>query len=537
MMHENICTIKDINSNTMINRVGEKVCKIAEISKAKYQVPRGFVLDSVAYFNFLQENNIKDKIKDLISNLDYENSEDITKVTEEITNLILKGKIDQNLKAELEKNYNKIGESAVGWLNSKIDSFAAVRLSLSSENLSKKDIDFFEDMGGSLNVKGIDNLILKIKENYASIFCEDCLKYAKEHNIDLFEIGVSVLIQKMINASHSGILITTKDNSSKDILIIEAIYGIGGSQVIKEQTPDIYECGKKNLTTTNKTKSKQTWMLKREKGQTIKEDVPLKDQEAQKIDGHIIRELTNLGKRLEELLKEPQVVEWAIEKAEVYIIKTNPKEYHEKTKMQANNANNSNHQRKINEIIKEDVLEGFGVSQGVVTGTALIVSTKGDLMNANNDSIIITQMTNYEMIPYLKDCKGIITDQGSMICHAAVIADKYKIPCIVNTKSASKVITSGQKIQMNGKTGKISIISTSYAQDENNLINDLVNSSDDQLEEDNNSMQETIDENLSLEQKIKLAVANGKKVIILSSIKTDELERIKEYYYGEIEFL
>ena len=448
MDYENIRWLKELGM-TDSKTIGRKAARLAQLANMGITVPRGFVVTSTEFFNFLQTNNLKHKIVEILKSIDYDDRKDIEEKSDEIKQLILKGKINQEAEIEIYKYYNKLGDVGGGWLPSSADAFVAIRCSIVCDDGETCDTKFIEEEGGSLNVKGKQEIIKTLKETWSTLYSPEVLEYAHKKGITVERLGVGVIIQNMINAKYSGITITSKSTTDPNTVIIEAIYGFGAAHVIKEITPDHYETQKKPYLTLNKTISKQEWGLKRIKGQTVKEQIQESEKEKQKINTHLLKDLTNSARKLEEFFGTPQIVEWAMDKADIYIISSeavNPNVL-EKTKKSG--------QQKINTFKSQLLIKGVGANEGTANGVVVNINNYNDLEKVNTESIIVTTMTDQEMITAIKLARGIITNAGSSICHAALISKELNKPCIVGTRFATEQLLDGEKIQINGKTGEV----------------------------------------------------------------------------------
>jgi len=448
MDYENIRWLKEL-AHTDSRTIGRKAARLAQLSSAGITVPRGFVITSTEFFNFLQTNNIRQKITEILKSIDYNNKSDIEKKSKDIKQLILKGKLNQEAEIEIYKYYGKLGDVGGGWLPSSADAFVAIRCSIVCDDGEVCDTKFIEEEGGYLNIKGKPDIIKNIKETWCVLYSPEVLEYAHKKGINVERLGVGVIVQNMINAKYSGIIISSKSLTDPNTVVIEAIYGFGAAHVIKEITPDHYETQKRPYQTISKTIAKQDWELKRIKGQTVKENVPDSEKEKQKVNTHALKDLTNIAQKIEEFFGTPQIIEWATDKADVYLISSeamNPNLL-EKTK--------KNSQQKINTFKNQLLLKGVGVSQGVVNGVVVNILNYNDLNKINNESIIVTTMTDQEMLGAIKNARGVVTNAGSSICHAAIMCKDLGKPCIVGTRFATEQLLDGEKIQINGQTGEI----------------------------------------------------------------------------------
>jgi|GEM_PF-1044521 len=462
MTSDNIKWFKEIDDSQM-SLIGYKAARQAELVRGNFPVPRGFVINSQAYYTFIQENKLKDKIYDILKTINYNDRKDIEEKSNKIRELFMKGKLSQEFTADLEKMYNKLGETSIGWLNSKVDEFTAIRASVIADNISQKDAEFIEDNCGALNVKGIKEIVNTIKDSWATMFSADVLEQEFKKEIDPERVCMGIIIERMINAKQSGIMITSKDIGDDQNLIIEAISGFGGAMVIKELSPDHFEIKKKTMDVVNKSKSSQEWELKRMQGKTIKENIPEAERGKAKIDTRTAKDVATIGKKLELHFGTPLFVEWVIEKAEIFILRADPLDPKlKKIKTKKKGATVMPEgviQERLDTFKKEQVLEGIPVSDGVANGVVRIVKSKIDLDGIDENTILVASATNMEMTSALKVVAGIITNTGSTICHAALMAKKNNKPCVVNTVNATTILRDGQKVQVNGKSGKVYLVS------------------------------------------------------------------------------
>jgi pyruvate,water dikinase len=458
MFETNVKWVKEISDHEILD-VGYKAYILSELSKANISIPRGFVINYKNFFNFLQTGNLREKINDILKTIDYTNKEDIKSKSNQIQALFLKAKFDDDFTSNVLKMYTKVGETKIGFINSKVDEYIAVRISISSEEYPLKELDFIEKNIGFLNIKGRENVLNSVKECWADLYSPDILEYKFKKGFEENKIHLSVIIQKMIPGKKSGIMLTSKEDN-KEITVIEAIHGFGGKSLIKEVTPDHYELNKKTFTTIKKTKSNQEWMLKRIIGKTTKADINPKENEKFKLDQRDLNELIQIGHKLEMIYGTVLEVNWVIDSNdEIFIVSVLPVDLNLKKIKKSKTIDATTYQEKMDTFKKELILEGIGVSTGIAIGTVKIVNTKEDLKQIDENTILVTKMTSLEMSQTLRKAKGIVTDAGSTICHAALISKKYDVPCVVHTEHATENLKDGQAVLVNGFNGRIYSVS------------------------------------------------------------------------------
>lgn len=458
MLDTNTKWIKEISDHEILD-VGYKAHILSELSKANFTLPKAFVIGYKNFYNFLQKNSLKEKIQNILKNTDFTKKEDIQNNSKTIQNLILKQKFDQNLITEILKMYTRLGESRVGFINTRVDEYVAIRSSLSSEEYALKDLDFIGNYIGFLNIKGRDELLEHLKLCLVDFYSPELIEQRYKKGLEDQKINLSLIVQKMIPGAKSGIMLTS-NKENKKTSVIEAIYGFGGKRVIQEISPDHYEVFKKEQTFLKKTISKQEWMLKKLVGKTTRVNVESSLLDKQKLDQRDINELLDISKKLEMIYGEPMEVNWVIDaNQEIFILSANPIDLDNKKIKKKKKIDEISYQEKLNTYNKKKILEGIAVSKGLAIGVVKLVKTKKDLEKINENTIFVTKMTTLEMSQTLRKAKGIITDAGSTICHAALISKKYDVPCVVHTERASTTLRDGQIVLVNGYNGFIYSVS------------------------------------------------------------------------------
>ena len=107
---------------------------------------------------------------------------------------------------------------------------------------------------------------------------------------------------------------------------------------------------------------------------------------------------------------------------------------------------------------KKLILKGIGASVGKAFGKVKIILNKKEFNKMEDGCILVTTMTNPFFVPLMHKVKGIITDVGGLLCHAAIVSRELGIPCIVGTRKATKVLKDNMKVEIDGKNGKVYLI-------------------------------------------------------------------------------
>ncbi|MBM3205511.1 phosphoenolpyruvate synthase, partial [Candidatus Shapirobacteria bacterium] len=190
----NILWFSQVNKND-VPLVGGKGANLGEMAAAGFPVPRGFIITSGAYFDFLKENYLKAKIDRELKRVDKHDPQSINEASQKIKKLILEAKISPALAREIIFNYLKLG----GLIS---HALVAIRSSATAEDLPTAS--FAGQQKTFLNVKGEANVVRKVQECWASLFEARAIFYREEKGFDHFKVGIAVPIQEMIPAEISG---------------------------------------------------------------------------------------------------------------------------------------------------------------------------------------------------------------------------------------------------------------------------------------------------------------------------------------------
>lgn len=438
MPHKNVLWFSEVDKGD-IGLVGGKGANLGEMTQADFPVPPGFIITAQAYYAYIKSNNLEKKIKNLVNTINFDHPHSLSQVSNIIKKEIITGTISDELKLDIYNAYKKLG-GVMG------DPLVAVRSSATAEDLP--NASFAGQQETFLNVKGDANLILKVKECWASLFEERAIFYRKENNFDHFRVGIAVPVQKMIESEASGVMFTIDPVSNdKTKIVIEAVFGLGEMIVQGKATPDHYEISKSTGELLVKEISSQTEMMKKSGESNKIVSVPLLQRKRQKIKNDEIMEIFKLGKKLEKHYYFPQDVEWAVEKGKVYLVQTRPittikdrpKENHKATKADFGKL----------------LFKGSPASPGIITGHVRILKSASQIGTLASGEILVAEQTNPDFVPAMKKASAIITDHGGRTSHAAIVSRELGIPAVVGTEKATKILKTGDVVTINGATGEI----------------------------------------------------------------------------------
>jgi len=428
-----ILWFKDINKND-IPLVGGKGANLGEMWNAKIPVPNGFVITATAYYDFLLKTSLKKKILAELSGLDVNESGKLQEASKRIKTAILAAKMLEELASQIKDYYHQ--------LSGEFDRLVAVRSSATAEDLP--DASFAGQQETYLNVKGWKNVVTHVQKCWASLFEARAIFYRSTNGYSHFKVGIAVPVQMMVQSEVSGIMFTVNPltNNTGEVSV-EAAYGLCQPIVSGEITPDQFIINKKTGKIVSKYISKQEWQL------TLagKLDISKKHQKAQKISNKLAIETAEMGIKIEKHYGKPQDIEWAVESGKLFIVQSRPvTTLH--TKIEQTEEMDPAKKGKL-------LLEGLAASPGVASGPVQIVRRASEISKIKEGDILVAEMTNPDYVPAMKRAAAIVTDLGGRTSHAAIVSRELGVPAVVGTTNATKILSSGEIITVDGVSGKV----------------------------------------------------------------------------------
>ena len=435
-----IAWFKDVTKED-IPLVGGKGANLGEMTRAGIRVPPGFNITIEGYDKFMESNQLYERIMKRLDALNTDDTAELQKASVEIRAMLEAAPIPKDLQKLITDSYDKAVKGAP-------NSFVAVRSSATAEDLP--DASFAGQQETFLNTKGHEQLLENVRKCWSSLFTPRSIFYRVRQGFKHRDEKLCVVVQRMVNSDTAGIMFTSDVTLGKPYSLIEGGWGLGEMIVSGTVTPDTYVVKKKDLTIHNKIIGKQSeYMIRNEEGGSLRLEVHEAKKAVQKISDKMIIEIAGSGNLIEKHYGKPMDVEWAVESDVLYILQARPVT----TKIIEGDeaevaAEGTTTEHKI-------LLKGMGASPGIGIGKVVMVRDMEDLSKVHKGDIMVTVMTTPDMVPAMVRASGIVTDEGGMTCHAAIVSRELGIPCIVGTSEATKVLKDGTIVTVDGKLGKV----------------------------------------------------------------------------------
>ncbi len=444
-----------------IDRVGGKNASLGEmishLAGAGVSVTGGFATTAQAFRDFLEQSGLNDRIQSALKNLNVDDVQALIKTGAQIRQWV----IETPLLPEFEKD---VRDAFAALSEGNADIAVAVRSSATAEDLP--DASFAGQQETFLNIRGIDNVLIAIKEVFASLFNDRAIAYRVHQGYEHQGVALSAGIQRMVRSETgaAGVMFTLDTESGfRDVVFITAAYGLGETVVQGAVNPDefyvskpLLENGKHSIVRRN-LGSKHQKMIYGDSGvtghSTVVVDVDKADRLKFSLNDQELVELAKQALIIEKHYKSPMDIEWAKDgdDGKLYIVQARP----ETVKSRQNVGTMERYLLKQKGTV---LCEGRSIGQRIGSGRVRIINSIKDMDILQTGDVLVSDMTDPDWEPVMKRASAIITNRGGRTCHAAIIARELGVPAIVGCGNATEVLVDGTQVTAScaeGDTGFI----------------------------------------------------------------------------------
>lgn len=425
----------------------------SQLTPRGVRVPNGYIFTSDAYWYFLRHNGIDEKLKKLFSNLNVNNLKTLKVISKKARDLVLAGEFPADLRDQIIGGYKEL---SAYYKTKNVD--VAVRSSATAEDLA--DASFAGQHETYLNVTGPIQVLDAIKKCVSSVFLDRAFVYRSQKGFDHLKVALSVGVMKMIRSdlSSSGIMFTLDTETGfRNVVLINSIYGVGEMIVKGRITSDQFYVfkptlaqGKRAIIVKNIGRKDKKYVFAKAGG--LKE-VPVapKDQAKFSLNDDEILKLARWGVEIESHYQGPQDIEWAKDgkTGELFIVQARPETiYSQET------VKNVYEEYEV-KTANSPLVTGIAVGNKIGSGKVHVIPNVKQIEQFKPGEILVTTMTDPDWTAIMKIAGGIITDEGSKTCHAAIISRELGIPCVVGAKNATRVLKTGKEVTVDCTQGSV----------------------------------------------------------------------------------
>jgi pyruvate,water dikinase len=445
-----------------LDQVGGKNASLGEmvrnLASAGVKVPGGFATTADAYRRFLGESGLDTRIEAILEGLDSGDVAALASAGQQIRDLIRSTPFAAGFEEEIRAAYSRLTDEHDG------DVSWAVRSSATAEDLP--DASFAGQQETFLNIRGIDNILLAIKDVFASLYNDRAIAYRVHHGFTHSEVALSAGVQRMVRSDvgASGVMFTMDTETGfNDAVFITSSYGLGEAVVQGAVNPDEFYVHKPALTAGRPAVLKRglgekavqmTYTESEEVGRTV-DFVPvpadlrrrfsLTDAEVEQLARHALAIEAHYGR--------PMDIEWGKDgvDGELYILQARPET------VESRKATGTVSRYTLTE--RSTVLaEGRAIGQRIGAGQVRVLTSIDQMASFQEGDVLVANMTDPDWEPIMKKAAAIVTDRGGRTCHAAIIARELGIPAVVGTGKASQVLKDGTPVTVSCAEGEAGFV-------------------------------------------------------------------------------
>lgn len=430
---------------------------ISHLSNAGVSVPGGFATTADAYREFLDQSGLNARIQAELAQLNVDDVNALAETGAKIRQWIVETPLTASLEQEIRAAFTTLS-------NGNPEIAVAVRSSATAEDLP--DASFAGQQETFLNIRGIDNVLIAIKEVFASLYNDRAISYRVHQGFDHDVVALSAGVQRMVRSETgaAGVMFTLDTESGfREVVFITASYGLGEMVVQGAVNPDEFYLSKPLLNAGRHSVlrrnlgSKHQKMIYGEEGSAGKSvvvvDVEKQDRQQFALNDHELQELAKQALIIEQHYGAPMDIEWAKDgdDGQIYIVQARP----ETVKSRQNVGTMERYLLKQRGTV---LCEGRSIGQRIGSGKVRIISSIKEMDKVQEGDVLVSDMTDPDWEPVMKRAAAIITNRGGRTCHAAIIARELGVPAIVGCGNATEVLTDGQEVTVScaeGDTGFI----------------------------------------------------------------------------------
>jgi len=460
-MKEYILSLKDVGMND-VDKVGGKNASLGEMIKhldeAGVLVPGGFATTAEAFRDFLECDNLGNNINNRLDSLDVSDIGELVVVGKEIRQCILDAKFSDEFLEQIKVAFSLMERAYSG------NEFSvAVRSSATAEDLPTAS--FAGQQETYLNVRGITDVLRRIKDVFASLFNDRAISYRVHNGFAHRDVALSAGIQRMIRSDKgaSGVMFTLDTESGfREAVFITASYGLGEMVVQGAVNPDEFYVYKHAITQGRKgilrrnLGSKLIQMTYASDGlgkeEVITSDVSVAERSRFCIDDTGVEKLAQLAIEIEKHYQRPMDIEWAKDgiDGKLYVVQARPET------VQSRSGKIIDRYELLDQ--GKVLSEGRSIGQKIGAGKTRVITSADQMEFLQDGEVLVTDMTDPDWEPVMKRAAAIVTNRGGRTCHAAIIARELGVPAIVGCGDATDRLGDGESVTVScaaGDTGYV----------------------------------------------------------------------------------
>jgi pyruvate,water dikinase len=447
---------------------GGKGANLGELSQTGVPVPPGFVVAADAFRQFLEAADLRQAVLDRLAALDVDDGEALKHAAEELQQQVRQAPISDDLRRAVTAAYQELARQGKRGAQkrgrSRVEPFVAVRSSATVEDMPGAS---FAGMNETfLNVRGEAALLEALRGCWASLYGARVIFYRRKQEIPEEKLAIAVIVQQMVDSEAAGVMFTVNPaNADRRTVVIEGAFGLGDTVVSGQVSPDHWEVNKETREITQeRIRHKRVRTERDERGRSQRRELSPEEGRRPSLTEKQVQELADLGLQIEEHYGSPQDIEWAVAGGQIAIVQSRPVTAlgEEQTKPNGSRAERNGARPAAgraspgaNGREAEVLVRGLGAAPGRSSGPARVLKSLEEGEKLQQGDVLVARMTEPDWTPLMKKAAAIVTDEGGMTAHAAIVSRELGIPCIVGTQEATRRIADGTVVTVDAGKGVV----------------------------------------------------------------------------------
>jgi pyruvate,water dikinase len=417
--------------------IGGKAANLGELVAAGLPVPPGFVLPAASYLDAMERAGVRGELAQLhvraIAAAD--DPAELDALCRRAAATVRRAALPADLAEQLRVAYAALPDGEGG---------AAVAVRSSAVGEDGADASFAGMNATFTNVRGMDELLERIAECWASVFGARVVAYrAARGYVD--EPAIAVVVQLMVRSDRAGVAFTADPATGRrDVVVVEAAFGQGEVVVSGAVEPDTYRVGAGGTRLLAARVGHQTHEIVRGEGGGDR-TVPLDPERA---DARVLSDdeacdIARLALDVQQHFGVPQDVEWAMAGRRIWLVQARPITTLTAAPVETTTAGG------------EPLVRGLAASPGTASGRVRILMSPAEGAALQAGEVLVAPMTNPDWLPTIRRAAALVTDGGGTTCHAAIVARELGVPCVVGAREATTALRDGQVVTVDGSAGEV----------------------------------------------------------------------------------
>ena len=426
---------------------------ISNLASTGISVPGGFATTADAFRDFLSHNQLDQNINALLQDFDVENVDELEKIGQRIRNMVMDTPFPESLEAAIRDSYTELqsgGQISV-----------AVRSSATAEDLP--EASFAGQQETFLNVVGIDDVLARVKEVFASLYNDRAISYRVHQGFEHADVALSAGIQRMVRSDvgASGVMFSIDTETGfEDVVFITSSWGLGECVVQGSVNPDEFYVHKQSLSADKPAilrRNRGSKLIKMIYGENVAVetiDTELSEQMKFSLSDADVASLASMAVTIEKHYGRPMDIEWGKDGVDggMYILQARPET------VESRSNKNVIRRYEMDETSSKVLVTGRSIGQRIGAGKVRNIPSLDQLSRVQEGDILVTDMTDPDWEPVMKRAAAIVTNRGGRTCHAAIVARELGVPAVVGCGDATSTLADGLDVTVScseGDTGKV----------------------------------------------------------------------------------